>query len=247
MGVPHLAFQFGARHQGGDRVDHHDVERVRAHQHFGDLKCLLTAVRLGDQEVVDVHADLLRVLGVEGMLGVDERCGAAGALCLAGHRQGQGGLAARFRAVDLDDAAARETAGADGGVDGQRAGRDRFDTEVLLFAEAHDRALSELTFDLGERARDAFLAADLLLARIRAGGGHGFLFPHCVVLARLEVFGQRSTAFEGAAARFRRRRRRLCVAILPRDRCGGPLGRQTVQRKAGLGRYGRSATWRRTT
>ena len=44
--VPHLAFDLGARHQGSDRIDHQDVDRVRPHQRVDDLERLLPGVGL---------------------------------------------------------------------------------------------------------------------------------------------------------------------------------------------------------
>ena len=49
-----------------------DVDRARADEHLGDLERLLAVVRLGDEQVVRVDAELLGVLGVERVLGVDE-------------------------------------------------------------------------------------------------------------------------------------------------------------------------------
>ena len=87
--------------------------------------------------------------------------------------QGQRRLAAGLRAVDLDDAAAREAADAEGNVEGDGAGRDDLDGGAALVAEAHDRALAELALDLGEGGLEGLLA-------VRAGGaallgGHGLL------------------------------------------------------------------------
>ena len=93
-------------------------ERTRG---VGDLEGLLARVRLRDQQVVDVEADLLRVPGIEGVLGVDERRGAALALRLRDHFQGQGGLAGRFRPVDLHHPAARQPPDAEGGIEPERA------------------------------------------------------------------------------------------------------------------------------
>ena len=58
----HLAFDFGARHERRDRVDDDDVDAVRADEHFDDLERLLAVVGLRDQQVVEVDAELLRVL-----------------------------------------------------------------------------------------------------------------------------------------------------------------------------------------
>ena len=81
--IAHLAFDFGLRRQRGDRVDDDDVDRARAHQHVGDFERLFAGIRLRDQQVVDVDAELLRVDRIERVLGVDERAGAAVLLALA--------------------------------------------------------------------------------------------------------------------------------------------------------------------
>src|SRR3954453_5249971 len=70
---PLPALDLGARHEGGHRVDDDDVERAGADEHVGDLERLLTGVGLADQEGIGVDADGPGVLGVERVLGVDER------------------------------------------------------------------------------------------------------------------------------------------------------------------------------
>ena len=79
------------------------------HQDLADLERLLARVGLRDQEVLDVDAQLLRVLGVERMLGIDVRGHPAGPLRVRHDVQAERRLAARLRAVDLGDAAARES------------------------------------------------------------------------------------------------------------------------------------------
>ena len=125
--LAHLAFDLGLGRERGHRVDHHDVDRAGAHQHVGDLQRLLAGVRLRDQQVVDVDAELLGVARIERVLGVDERGGAAAALHLGDHLQRQRGLAGGLRAVDLHHAAARQAADAERDVQPQRAGGDRLD------------------------------------------------------------------------------------------------------------------------
>ena len=111
-------------------VDHDHVDGAGAHQRVGDLERLLAGVGLGDQEVVDVDAQLLGVAGVERVLGVDEGADAALLLGLGDDVQRQRGLARAFRAVDLDDPALGQAADAERDVEAQRAGRDRFDLHV---------------------------------------------------------------------------------------------------------------------
>ena len=120
VAVAHLALDLGAGHQRGHRVDDDQVERAGADQHVGDLERLLTGVGLGDQQRVGVDAERLGVVGVERVLGVDERHDAAGALGV-GHRvQGDRGLAGGLRTVDLHDPAARQAAEAERDVEGDR-------------------------------------------------------------------------------------------------------------------------------
>ena len=121
VAVAHLALDLGARHERGDGVDDDDVEGAGADQHVGDLERLLAGVGLRDQQRVGVDAELLGVLRVERVLGVDERRDAAGGLRVGDRVQGHRRLAGGLRAVDLDDAAARQAADAERDVERDRA------------------------------------------------------------------------------------------------------------------------------
>ena len=122
VAVAHLALDFGLGHQGRDRVDDHDVHRAGAHQDLDDLERLLAGVGLGDQQVLDVDAELLGVLDVERVLGVDVGGDAARLLHVGGEVEGERGLAGGLGAVDLGDAAAGDAADAGGGVEVDGAG-----------------------------------------------------------------------------------------------------------------------------
>ena len=74
MVVSHLALDLGLGDQRGHRVDDQDVDGVGLHEKIGDLEGLLTVIRLRHEEVIGLHAELLRVRDVEGVLRVDERC-----------------------------------------------------------------------------------------------------------------------------------------------------------------------------
>ena len=121
--VAHLAFDFGLRHERRDRVDDDDVDAARADQHLDDFERLLAVVGLRDEQVVEVDAQLLRVGGVERVLGVDERRHAAQLLRFGDDLQRERRLARRLRPEDFDDAAARHAADAERVVDADGAGR----------------------------------------------------------------------------------------------------------------------------
>ncbi len=150
--IAHLAFDLGARHQGRDRVDDDHVHRARAHQVVGDLERLLAGVGLGDVQVGDVHAQLLGVGRVEGVLGVDEHRVPPELLRVGDDGERERRLARGFGPVDLDHPAARHSAHAEREVEPDRAGGDHVDRDPgALLAQLHDRALAELLLDLLER------------------------------------------------------------------------------------------------
>ena len=150
--IAHLALDLGPRRQRRDRIDHQHVDRARAHQRVGDLQRLLARVGLGDQQVVEIDAELAGIDGIERMFGVDEGADAAVLLRLGDDMQRQRRLARGFRPVDLDHPAARQAADAERDVEPQRAGRDRLDLDrLLVLAQPHDRALAEGPLDLRQR------------------------------------------------------------------------------------------------
>ena len=162
MAVAHLALDLRPRHQRGDRVDDQDVQRAGPDQHVGDLQRLLTGVGLGHQQRIGVHAQLAGVVGVQGVLGVDERRDAAGRLGV-GHRvQRDGGFTGGFRTIDLDDPAAREPADSERHVQGDRAGGDDGDRLAYLVAKAHHRTFAVTLLDLRESQLEGFLAVGAL-------------------------------------------------------------------------------------
>ena len=157
--LAHLAFDLRLGRERRDGVDHDHVHRVGAHQHVGDLQRLLAGVGLRDQQVVDVHAELLGIGRIERMLGIDEGRRAAGALHLGDDLQRERGLAGGLRPEDLHDAAARQAADAERDVEAERAGGNGFDIEDRRgIAEAHHRALAELLLDLAQCGGERLLA-----------------------------------------------------------------------------------------
>ena len=158
VAVAHLALDLRLRRQRRDRVDGDDVHRTRADQQLGDLERLLAGVGLGDEQLVDVDPDLLRVGRVHRVLGVDERADAAAALRLGDHVVDERRLARRLGAEDLDDAAARQPADPEREVERERAGRDRADGHGGPVAHPHHGALAELPLDLAERDVECLLA-----------------------------------------------------------------------------------------
>ena len=62
--VAHLPVELVFRNEGGDGVDHDQVDCARADKGFGDVECVLSAFGLRDHKVVEINADCLSVAGV---------------------------------------------------------------------------------------------------------------------------------------------------------------------------------------
>ena len=159
VAIAHLAFDFGLGHQRRHRVDDDDVDRAGADQDLDDFERLLAGVRLGDQEILDVDAELLGVVDIERVLGIDVGRHAAGLLDVGGEMKGERGFAGRFRAVDLGDPAAGNAADAGGRVEIDGAGGNGGHPDPRrVGAHPHDGALAELLLDLGDSEPESFAA-----------------------------------------------------------------------------------------
>jgi len=158
MTVAHVALDFRLGGKRRYRVDDHDIHRARAHDHVADLQRLLARVRLADQQVLDINAEIAGIDRVQRMFRVDEGAGAALALAFGDDLQGKRGLARGLRPVDLDDAPTRQTADAKSDVEPERPSGDGGDGLAALVAQPHHGALAELAFDLGECGVEGFFA-----------------------------------------------------------------------------------------
>ncbi|EDP65259.1 hypothetical protein BAL199_01894 [alpha proteobacterium BAL199] len=152
MGVAHLTFELSPRHQGRHRVHHQNIDGSGPHQRVGDLQCLLTGVRLRDQQLVNVDPELAGVDWIESVLGIHEGASTACLLGLSDDMQRQRGLARTLRPVDLDNPPARQAADPERDVEADRAGRHGVDLDrPFPLAKLHHRALAERALDLAER------------------------------------------------------------------------------------------------
>ena len=111
------------------------------------------------------------------MFGVDERRRAPGFLHGSDGVQGERRLATGLGPVDLDDAAARVSAGPEGDVETHGASRHGWDVIVktLTLFEPHDRTLAVLFFDAGDGEFEGgiLLLQILVVAHWDASGSTG--------------------------------------------------------------------------
>jgi hypothetical protein len=140
---------------------------------------LLAVVGLGDEQLVDVHADPLRVERIHRVFGVDERAHPAELLRLGDHVIDERRLTRGLRAEDLDDPPARDAADPERDVERQRAGRDRVTVDARpRVAHPHDRPLAELPLDLRQRSLKRGLPLGVGLGIRRAAVGAFLVLAH---------------------------------------------------------------------
>ena len=158
LAVTHIAFDLGLRHQRRHRIDDDDVKSPGTNEHVGDFQRLLPVVRLRNDERIGIDAQVARIHGIKGVLGVDERGHATVLLRVGDHMQRQRGLARRLRAIDLHNASTGQTADAQSSVEGQRTGGNHLDVLFRPISQTHGRALAELLLHLGQRRIERILA-----------------------------------------------------------------------------------------
>ena len=174
----HVALDLLTGHQSGHRVHHHHVHGPRAHQRLADGQSILAAVGLGDQQVVNVHAQSLGIDGIQGMLGINEGGLTAGLLYLGGDVKSHGGLTRGLRPKDLNDTAAGNAADTQSHVQSQRARVDGLYRHAGIVAQLHDGALAEVLLDLLHGGLEG-LALLLAVCVIGDKGGDGLLGFGC--------------------------------------------------------------------
>ena len=70
--VADLAFEFRSGHERRHGIEHDDIERVGADERLADAQRFFAGAGLRNEEIVEIHAELLGVLRIERVLHVDE-------------------------------------------------------------------------------------------------------------------------------------------------------------------------------
>ena len=110
MAVSHVSFNLLLRHQSRYRVHDHDIHRSGPHHGLRDLQSLVSAVRLGNIKLVDIHTNILCINRIQRMLCVNKPGNASLLLYFCDHMQRNGRLTTGLRSVDLHHTSPRNTA-----------------------------------------------------------------------------------------------------------------------------------------
>ena len=77
MAVAHFTLDFGFGYKRRYGVNNDHVDSAAADQRLGDFQCILSGVGLRYEKGVHINAECRRIGGVERVLNVDKRHGAA--------------------------------------------------------------------------------------------------------------------------------------------------------------------------
>ena len=105
MRVPHISLYLGFGGERGNRVDHYQVNRTAIDKIIGNIQRLFAVVRLWHIQIVQIHAEICRVNGVERMLRIDERGYSALLLQFCNDMKRNSGFTRRFGTVNFDNPA----------------------------------------------------------------------------------------------------------------------------------------------
>ena len=151
MDVAHIPFHLGPGNQGRHAVDYNAIDGAAPYQLFRYIQSLFGAVRLGDQQIVQIQPAITRVMRVHGVLHIDIGGQTTRLLGLRHNVNSQGGLACRFGAIDFSNAPPGNSTHAQRQVQGQGAGGNDLSGNTLAqFSQAHHRALSVVLFDFAQ-------------------------------------------------------------------------------------------------
>ena len=159
MRIAHFTFQLSPRDKSGHRINHQNINRARTHQCIGDLERLLARIGLGNQEIININAQLFGIGRIQRMLGINNRTGAPGLLRFSNNMQSQCGFTGTFRPVNFCNTPTGQPANAKANIQADRACRYRGNPvmELALAIKLHNRAFTECTFDLPQRGIKGFL------------------------------------------------------------------------------------------
>ncbi|MNI89067.1 hypothetical protein D3C73_1464220 [compost metagenome] len=106
---------------------------------------------MGQQQFVNIDAQLARIAWVQRMLRVNKRSLSAGLLYFSNGMQGNCRLTRRFRSVHFNNPAFRKAADSKRNIKSQRSARHDFDLHMSRLAQLHNGTFTELFLNLTKR------------------------------------------------------------------------------------------------
>ena len=145
MAVPHIPLNLLLWYKRRYRVDHDDVHRSGAYHRLCDLQCLVSAVRLRNIKLIDIHTNIARVNRIQCMFRINKSGDAASLLNLCDHVQRHRRLTAGLRPVDLHNPSLRHASKSQCDIQAQCSCRHRLHCNLRLrIAKTHHGPFSKI-------------------------------------------------------------------------------------------------------
>ena len=149
MGISHISVNFRLWHKSCYRIDNYNIDCSGTHHGLGDLKCLLSAVRLGNIEIVNINTDILCIDRIKRMLCVNESGNSTLLLHLCHTVQCNGSLTTGLRSVNLNDTSFRKSSESQCNIQTEGSCRNRFHVHICgIVPQLHHRSFAILSLDL---------------------------------------------------------------------------------------------------
>ena len=156
MAVAHFTFDFSLWHKSGNRVDNDYINSAASDKCFGNFKCVLTCIRLWNEERVNIYSECSRIGRVKCVLNIYKGNITVVFLSLCNAVEWKRGFTRRFRAVNFNDSASWKTADTECDVKCERTCLNVVNIHMFIFAKAHNCTFTELLFYLSKRSLQRF-------------------------------------------------------------------------------------------
>ena len=174
--VPHFPFNLLTGNERRDRVHNNNIQRTGANQGIRNLKPLLAAVRLRNQQGIDIYPQRPGINRIKRVLGVYKCRFAAYFLRLRNTVESNRRFTRRFRPVNFNNTSFRQSANSQRNIKAKRSGRNMVNVHRYIFAETHNRPFAMRLFEIAQ-----YLCKRLLLV-LRRFDARQRLFLLCHVV-----------------------------------------------------------------
>ena len=157
MAISHFAFNFGFGRHCSDRVNNENINRTGTHQGFCNFQCLFTAVRLGNQQVVNIHTQCTGIGGVQCVLHVNEGHFAALLLGFGCNMESNSRFTGAFRTIQFYDSAPWNATDTESKIQCHRAGRDGIYLHRVCLSQTHNCTAAVSFENMGNSTFQCFL------------------------------------------------------------------------------------------
>ena len=131
MRITHFTIDFGFGNKCCNRIDYNNINCTGTNHGLCDFKCLFSAVRLRNIQIINIYTNVLCVYRVKCMFCINKSGNTASFLHFRNHMKRHGRFTAGFRSVYFNDSTFWNPAKPKCNIQAQRTGRNCFNTHCV--------------------------------------------------------------------------------------------------------------------